>query len=175
MSNLVVYTHLLSKARNKVNSTLGILIVLCIGTVLWAYSAQTPWYLAVAIAAFAIALGISGQLILFLLAYKGWERWTRKRYKRELPSFRTFVRVIFNGYIRSLWFFFAIILLLSVFHASLAEILKTFAFVFMGANIFITFLSSNPRMWNENTDVPTVLGIGYGIQLLFLLVVKLIV
>ncbi len=175
MSNIVALPRIVSRVRGNVDTILSILLVLCIGSALSIYSPRIPWYLAVAIAAFAITLGISGQLILFSLAYKGWERWSRRRGQPNLSPFSTVVRVVFNGYIRSLWFFLAIALLLSLFHASLAEILRTFAFVFMGANICITFLSSNPRTWNENTSVPIVLSIGYAVQLVFLLLVKLIV
>ena len=175
MSNFIAHMRAFPKARTYADIILGIVIVLCIGTVLGAYAPHIPWYSAVTLAAFVTTLGISGQLVLFLLVYKGWERWPRKLKRTSFSSFGMLFHVLFSGYIRSLWFFLAIILILSFFHASLTEILRTFAFLFMGINIFITFLSSNPRSWNENTDVPTVLGIGYGIQLVFLLLVKLIV
>ncbi len=175
MSNFIVRMRAFPKAHSYVDIVLGIGAVLCIGTFLWAYSSYIPWYTAVTLAAFTITLGISGQLVLFLLVYKGWERWPRKQKRTNFSSFGTLFHALFSGYIRSLWFFLAIILILSFFHASLAEILKAFAFLFMGINVFITFLSSHPRSWSENTDVPTVLGIGYGIQLVFLLLVKLIV
>ena len=44
----------------------------------------------------------------------------------------------------------------------------------MGIDIFVTFLSADSRAWDKNASVPIVLSIGFGIQLLFLFLLKLL-
>ena len=65
-------------------------------------------------------------------------------------------------------------LFLFIFRVAFLDIFKIFAFIFMGTNILMTFLSAHPRTWSANKDIPTVLSLGYGIQLAFLLIVKLL-
>ena len=159
--------------RTRMNAILAVLVIVCIGLVV-ASLTKISWYLGISVIAFIVVLGIAGQLVLFVLAYKGYERWSKRRTGRIMPSFGTIMRIVINGYIRSLWCFLAIAVVVSLFNPSLPVLLRIFAWVFTGINIFVTFLSAHPRDWDKNTGVPSILGIGFGIQVLFLFLLKLL-
>ena len=121
MFNAASFSRAGTLVRSRINALLAILVLPCIGILLAKYTTLT-WYLGTALTAFVVALGISGQLILFLLAYKGYERWLRRRGTTVLPPFGTIARIVINGYIRSLWCFFGIVVALSIFHPSLSTL-----------------------------------------------------
>ncbi|MBX5450828.1 hypothetical protein [Thermogemmatispora sp.] len=164
----------------KVIGQIGPDTLLCLGAlggagVLFQAETSLSWSIGVMLVAGLLLLNLLGQLLLFLMAYKLLEKiWYRRRQRPWLLRFPTVSATILRGYIRAMVGELGILCLavgsgrhglalLSIFNASFPIML-----------IIATVATALYRRQEARSTLLQVLCLGFGLQLLLSLLVRLL-